>query len=151
MHSRLKIIRETLGLTQREWASKLNINGVVSVSRWENGTRQPNYVILSILANTYNINLHWLLTGQGEMFQSSAAQTPTEIPSQTDLVQYFKDRELARLINLNLIKLEQIKPEALERINEYVKLEIKMEGGDPDSELVWQEREAPPKNGTSGG
>mgnify|MGYP001595998996 FL=1 len=124
MHSRLKKIRVALGFTQREWASKLNISEVVSVSRWENGTRQPNYTILSILANTYNINLHWLLTGHGEMFQKDAGHTDTASPAHEELVCYFKNKELARLINENLIKLEQIKPEALKEINNYIKFRI---------------------------
>lgn len=151
MHSRLKKIREALGFTQREWASKLNISEVVSISRWENGSRQPNYTILSILANTYNINLHWLLTGHGEMFQKDAGHTDTASPTHEEIVKYFKDKELARLINSDLIKLEHIKPEALKEIYNYIRFKIQDAGGDPDEKWVWQEEHAHHlKNGTSG-
>ena len=103
----------------------------------------------AILAKCKGMNYEWLKTGQGEMFQSNVAHLPSEIPSNTELVCYFKNKELARLIILNLIKLEQINPKALKKINEYIKLEIRMEGEDPDKELVWQEIEHRLKNGTS--
>lgn len=75
MHTRLKQIREILGITQKDWALSLDIGEVVSISRWENGVRQPGYVILSKLADKYKINLHWLLTGEGEMFVTSNSKT----------------------------------------------------------------------------
>ena len=63
---RIKIAREKRGMTQREVAQLLGYQPL-AISRWERGERSPSISVLSKLANLLNINIQWLLTGEGEM------------------------------------------------------------------------------------
>ena len=64
---RIRTLRKQLGLTQKEFAKKI---GVIDrlVSKWEKGLNDPTTKSLKAIAKTFNVNLHWLLTGEGEMF-----------------------------------------------------------------------------------
>jgi len=64
---RLKIVRNSLKMkTQSQFADKLQIDQS-TLSKYENGTSDiPDDVKVKI--STHGINLHWLLTGEGEMF-----------------------------------------------------------------------------------
>ena len=74
---RLKTLRETLGITQKELARTLGVSEM-TIRRYEANKFQPDAEVLSKLAKAYNINLHWLLTGEGEMFIKREHKTPTE-------------------------------------------------------------------------
>ena len=63
---RIKKIRKDSGYSQREFAEILGLKDPVTISRWENGYRKPEYNILGKLVEIFNVNLHWLLTGKGE-------------------------------------------------------------------------------------
>lgn len=69
MNERFKQLRNTLGLTQEEFAKSLGIVKA-SVSNIESGTRQVNNKHIRMLELTFNVNSKWLLTGEGEMFNS---------------------------------------------------------------------------------
>jgi transcriptional regulator with XRE-family HTH domain len=74
---RLKTLRKTLGITQKELARTLGVSEM-TIRRYEANRFQPDAEVLSKLAKTYNINLHWLLTGEGEMFIKREHKIPTE-------------------------------------------------------------------------
>lgn len=75
---RLKFIREKLGLSQSEFASKLGFASYNVISRFERGERLPSAEVLINLAKFSNCNLHWLLTGtpspDGEVWRTSYAE-----------------------------------------------------------------------------
>lgn len=64
---RLKFIRKFLNLNQEQFASSLGLTqgGYSDIERGKNNI--SNKTKLS-LKSVYNINLHWLETGSGEMF-----------------------------------------------------------------------------------
>ncbi len=64
---RFKEIRKTLNLGQSELA---NIAGVSRslLSLCENGTKTPSYQLLVALATKLNIDINWLISGNGDMF-----------------------------------------------------------------------------------
>lgn len=64
---RLKHIRESLNISQKNLADLMNIKAPV-LSRYESNNVIPTLEILSVFATQFNINLHWLLTGTGSMF-----------------------------------------------------------------------------------
>ncbi len=66
MKERMRNIREVLGLTQKEFAARLEIP-YTTISKYEHGNIKPSSDILSKIGRSYNVNLHWLLTGEGEM------------------------------------------------------------------------------------
>jgi len=68
---RIKQIRTALGIKQVELAKVLKMNPS-AVSQIESGRTNPSLETLSELGKIYNINLHWLITGTGEMFNTIA-------------------------------------------------------------------------------
>lgn len=68
MNSRIKKLRNSLGLTQLAFASKIGLKS--SISEIENGKAPiTNRTIISI-CSVFNVNENWLRTGKGEMFNS---------------------------------------------------------------------------------
>jgi len=64
---RLHEVRKFLQLTQNELAKKLEINARAYLN-YEQGTNKPTFDLLTKLYKTYNVNLNWLIVGEGEMF-----------------------------------------------------------------------------------
>lgn len=65
---RLKQIRESLKLSQQQFAEKLSIKSqsVYKVEKDLNGL--SNETLINLIKN-YNVNVNWLLTGDGQMFK----------------------------------------------------------------------------------
>lgn len=71
MKERVRILRKTIGLTQKEFGDRLGVN-YVTVAYWESGKRSiPNRIALQI-CSTFGVSYDWLTEGVGEMFVESA-------------------------------------------------------------------------------
>ena len=70
MLQRLKLLRKPLGYTQSEFAKYLGITQT-AYSMIENGIRPLSDKYVRVICITFNVSEHYLLTGEGEMFQSS--------------------------------------------------------------------------------
>lgn len=66
--NRLQYLRKKLNMGQKEFGASVGVNHSVTVSRWENDKQKPELYILTALANLYDVNLGWLITGNGEAF-----------------------------------------------------------------------------------
>lgn len=66
---RLKQLRSTLNISQEEIAKKLNIPSHAYLN-YETGKAQPKTGFLQNLRKTYNVNINWLLDGNGSPFNS---------------------------------------------------------------------------------
>lgn len=62
---RIRIKRKELGLTQAELGEKLHVTDR-AVSKWESGEGDPSISLLSLLAETLNVSVDFLLTGKVE-------------------------------------------------------------------------------------
>lgn len=64
---RIKKMRRELNLTQQKFAEQIGTtqNGIAS---YEIGRREPSAAVLNNICKTFNVNEHWLRTGEGEMF-----------------------------------------------------------------------------------
>ncbi len=73
IQTRLKQLREALGLNKNQLAVKLGIdNG--NLSRYESGKVKPNSEFYERLVDKFaQINLSWLISGEGEMFIQKAS------------------------------------------------------------------------------
>ncbi len=67
---RLRALRKKLGLNQTEFAKHLGITQT-AYSMIENGYRPLAEKYIKVICSTFNVNQHWLTTGQGDMFLSS--------------------------------------------------------------------------------
>ena len=70
--SRFKNLRKNiLKLKQPDLCEILGITNRATMSNWETNRAQPPIKYLQIISENFNINLHWLLTGEGRPYSSS--------------------------------------------------------------------------------
>jgi len=67
MNKRIRELRKALGMTQEEFGAKVKLRPS-TITNYEIGTRTPSPAIINAICQTYNVNAHWLRTGEGEMF-----------------------------------------------------------------------------------
>ncbi len=67
VNQRYKTLRSHLGLSQTELAEQLKITQA-AISAFEKGRSGISPDILKKTSDTFNVNMNWLLNGQGEMF-----------------------------------------------------------------------------------
>ena len=79
MGDRIKVLRQSLGLTQQEFADRIGIKRG-AIANYEIG-RNISDVVINSICRTFNVNEHWLRTGEGEMF-----------------VQIARDKEIMRFV-----------------------------------------------------
>ncbi|MCT7530400.1 helix-turn-helix domain-containing protein [Aliarcobacter cryaerophilus] len=71
INSNLIDIRKKLGLNQTEFADKLETSQNL-ISKYEKGQVELPFKIINNLNKVFNININWLLTGNGLMFENEA-------------------------------------------------------------------------------
>ena len=55
-----KRIREQCGLTQQQMADKIGVSRS-TIGMYENGEREPNFETLELIADTFNVDMNYLL------------------------------------------------------------------------------------------
>lgn len=68
MNSRIKELRNSLGLTQLDFASKIGLKS--SISEIENGKAPITDRTIISICSVFNVNENWLRTGKGDMFNT---------------------------------------------------------------------------------
>lgn len=66
MYTRIKIIRKSVGMSQRAFGESLGASRDI-ISNIEQGRQTISDTLLRLICKTYNINEMWLRTGEGEM------------------------------------------------------------------------------------
>lgn len=74
---RLKFFRNTRNITISELSAKTGLSKGM-ISETETGKNKPSPNLMLALLNIYNLNLNWLLTGEGEMFITDIEELPRE-------------------------------------------------------------------------
>ncbi|MCP5102119.1 MAG: helix-turn-helix transcriptional regulator [bacterium] len=64
---RLKQVRKSLRLTQKDFAERLKISGA-TLSELESGKYKPGHDFFVKISSAFDVNLYYLLFGEGEMF-----------------------------------------------------------------------------------
>ncbi len=72
----LRKIRKQTGLTQADFARKLNV-ATSTIASVENGSRDMPKSLMRELVKQFDIDAKWLLTGEGEMFRNEQTQELT--------------------------------------------------------------------------
>ena len=78
MNKRLKAVRDSFGLNQLKFAESLNLKQS-SYNQYETGKRSIPDSVLRDTSKKYQINLHWLLTGEGNMMLSEIDQLTRDL------------------------------------------------------------------------
>lgn len=72
---RIKILRQTLGLTQTEFGEKVGVTRGV-IYNLDSGITQLRDPLLSLVCSVFDARREWLETGEGEMFEPKDAEAP---------------------------------------------------------------------------
>jgi transcriptional regulator with XRE-family HTH domain len=64
---RIKQIRKSLNIKGKDFAPRIKISGP-SLSEIEKGKYYPNFEFMANIAREFNVNLYYLVFGEGEMF-----------------------------------------------------------------------------------
>ena len=67
MKERIKKLRKSLDLTQREFGDRIGIKGN-SIANYELGRNEPIDAVISLICREFNVNEEWLRYGTGDMF-----------------------------------------------------------------------------------
>ncbi len=84
MNERIKELRKTLEVSQRDFGKKIGITDT-AVSKLENGERNPSEQTLKSICREYNVNYIWLTEGIGDMFTGVPESIIDELVVQYDL------------------------------------------------------------------
>lgn len=74
---RISKVRAILKMNQGDFAKPMNI-GISTFSQIESGKTQPNILVLFQLVNLYNVNLNYIFTGNGDMFNDAPGAVPDD-------------------------------------------------------------------------
>ena len=74
----LKKLRRELRLSAQKLADSMGIS-LITMQNYELGKREPKYSFLLKLLTDYNVNINWLMTGEGDMFLAAQNEPPEDI------------------------------------------------------------------------
>ncbi|MDD2331500.1 MAG: XRE family transcriptional regulator [Candidatus Cloacimonetes bacterium] len=97
---RFKKARKALRLKQSELGEELDVNAS-AICQYETNRIKPSIDTMILFAEKYGVNLHWLITGQGNMKDSMV--TPGNKPAQNHL------NQLKNMLNTQLREITQAK------------------------------------------
>lgn len=113
MNKRIASIRKVTGLNQQAFADRLGLTKNF-VSLLETGNRVPSDRTISDICREFNINEHWLRTGEGEMLKPVSRDV--EIASFMGDVMRGEDGDFRRRLISVLAKLDASEWELLEKM-----------------------------------
>ena len=67
MHERIKKLRKTLDLTQKEFGERIGVKPN-TIATYEIGRNVPIDAVISLICREFGVSEEWLRTGEGEMF-----------------------------------------------------------------------------------
>ena len=79
MQERIRTLRKTLGLTQKQFAEKIGVKQN-TVAQYEIGRNVPTDMAINLICREFGVNEIWLRTGVGDPFQKKErSQEMTEL------------------------------------------------------------------------
>ncbi|XZM35433.1 helix-turn-helix domain-containing protein (plasmid) [Clostridium perfringens] len=104
MNNRLRELRKSHGMSQKEFGDILNISQN-HVSALENGSREITSRLINDICSKFCVNKDWFLNGKGNMFKDIKSLDDIEDPEIKEFAQLFAqaDSETRKYI-IGLIK-----------------------------------------------
>ena len=107
VNERIKEIRNTLNKSQREFAHDVYVS-YGYLSEVENGRKEAKDRLIHLISSAFSVNKHWLLTGEGRMFNSTAEERMERMTGLfNELYPEYQDfvlRQIDELLELQNIK-----------------------------------------------
>lgn len=108
MNTRIKQIRKEFDLTQQGFAERLGIKRN-TIATYESGRNEPIDAVISLICREFNIDEHWLRTGEGKMLLPKNRRAEIEKLTNQLLSEEensFKNRFVAMLADLSVTEWE---------------------------------------------
>lgn len=105
---RIKIVRDTLDITQAAFAEKLG-TARNTIANYEIGRREPMEATIKAICREFNVNYDWLKDGEGEMFDAVPETLIDELSQEYNL------DDLDRRIILGYLRLSESDRGAIKR------------------------------------
>lgn len=96
---RLKTVRKHLKMNQQEMGDALKVNAS-AISQMENNHIKPSLDTLIQLTKTFDVDLHWLLTGKGDMFMKLSNKRSSDPSKNLRKLKAFINDELMSLVDV---------------------------------------------------
>ena len=103
MQERIKTLRKTLGLTQKQFAEKIGVKQN-TVAQYEIGRNIPTDMAINLICREFGVNEIWLRTGVGDPFQKKErSQEMTELFADlmNDRPESFRTRLITALLRFS--------------------------------------------------
>lgn len=103
MQERIKTLRKTLGLTQKQFAEKIGVKQN-TVAQYEIGRNIPTDMAINLICREFGVNEIWLRTGVGDPFQKKErVQEMTELFADlmNDRPESFRTRLITALLRFS--------------------------------------------------
>lgn len=84
MKERIKELRKTLNLNQKEFGDKIGVT-TSTISGYESGRRTPNESVIKSICREFNVSIAWLKEGLGDMFIETSNNAIDEIIAEYNL------------------------------------------------------------------
>lgn len=116
---RIQVVRKRLNLLQKDFASTLDISNA-SLSEMEAGNAKPRFELLYNITKRYNVNLNYLLHGEGDIFLPDAISrrnlmeiSPGDGDFFKEFFHYFNCSHLVRTAMMNYFRTYILEKETL--------------------------------------
>jgi len=111
---RVKAVRYMLNIKQKEFALAIKVTQS-AISQIENGTVSISSDTLTNISSTYNVNINWLLTGQGSMF---IGENTNNKDAMNEDIQRTNEKLMQKILNLekDIAELEAKEKEATKEL-----------------------------------
>lgn len=84
MNERLKILRESIGLSQEEFGNRIG-SARNTIANYEIGRRNPSNTVVKSICREFRANYFWLTEGKGDMFVGTPQDVVDEIAEDYNL------------------------------------------------------------------
>lgn len=117
MNERIKLLRNTLQMTQQEFADRIKVKRN-TVATYEMGRSVPSDSAIALICKEFSVNEVWLRTGAGEMFLQE--NKDAQISQMLDEVIKANESDFKRRLISALSKLDDDGWDCLEKLVENI-------------------------------
>ncbi len=110
MKDRIRKLRRTLDLTQKQFGDRIGVKGN-TIATYELGRNEPIDSVLSLIVREFHVNEQWLRTGEGEMFAPAPASALDALA---------EEQNLSHGEYILIEKLLHLRPEVRQGILDYI-------------------------------
>lgn len=107
MNERLRKLRKTLDLTQREFGERIGVKGN-TIAQYELGRNEPIDAVLSLICREFNVNENWLRNGGSDENMFTKLTEDEELAMYTQMLLDSTDDIMADMIKDFIVIYEKL-------------------------------------------